>query len=209
MFTGIVNEIGRIVSVSPERLIITGSKVMGGMEKGDSIAVNGACLTVKEFGDKSFTVDIMPETIKRTNLELLRAGNAVNLEKALTLNGLLGGHLVQGHIDATGEVTSVTGDKGATIFKIKAPAEVMSYIVEKGFIAVDGASLTVTGIDKDTFDVSVVDYTLKNTTLGIIQTGDIVNLEVDIIAKYVVQLNKKEKGDITMEFLGDSGFLSN
>ncbi len=208
MFTGIVAEVGRVASASSKRLAVTASKVMDRMGKGDSIAVNGACLTVTNFDDTSFTVDIMPETLKRTNLGLLRAGDVVNLERALTLDGLLGGHLVQGHIDAVGKIFSVTEDNGATIIKIEAPPEVMDYMVEKAFIAVDGVSLTVMGMGKDTFEASVVDYTLKNTTLGSRQAGDAVNLEADIIAKYVVQLNKKEGSGITLDFLGEHGFLT-
>jgi len=208
MFTGIVAEVGRVVSVSSKRLAITASKVMDRMGNGDSIAVNGACLTVTNFDDTSFTVDIMPETLKRTNLGLLRAGDVVNLERALTLDGLLGGHLVQGHIDAVGKIFSVKEDNGATIIKIEAPPGVMDYMVEKAFIAVDGVSLTVMGMGKDTFEASVVDYTLKNTTLGSRQAGDTVNLEADIIAKYVVQLNKKEGSGITLDFLGEHGFLA-
>ena len=208
MFTGIVAEVGRVVSASSKRLAITASKVMDRMGNGDSIAVNGACLTVINFDDTSFIVDIMPETLKRTNLGLLRAGEAVNLERALTLDGLLGGHLVQGHIDAVGKIVSVAEDNGATIIKIEAPPEVMDYMVEKAFIAVDGVSLTVMGMGKDTFEASVVDYTLKNTTLGSRQAGDAVNLEADIIAKYVVQLNKKEGSGITLDFLGEHGFLA-
>ena len=208
MFTGIVAEVGRVLSVSSKKLAITASKVTDRMGNGDSIAVNGACLTVTNFDDTSFTVDIMPETLKRTNLGLLRAGDVVNLERALTLDRLLGGHLVQGHIDAVGKIVSVAEDNGATIIKIEAPPEVMDYMVEKAFIAVDGVSLTVMGMRKDTFEASVVDYTLKNTTLGSWQAGDTVNLEADIIAKYVVQLNKKKGDGITLDFLGEHGFLA-
>ncbi|HEX78701.1 MAG TPA: riboflavin synthase, partial [Dehalococcoidia bacterium] len=192
MFTGIIGEVGRIDSVSPKKMAINASRILDKIANGDSIAVNGACLTVTEFNKKAFTVDIMPETLKRTNLGLLRAGDVVNLERALTLDGLLGGHLVQGHVDATGKIVSLKGQDGAAIVRVEAPPEVMSYIVEKGFIAVDGVSLTVIGVDKETFEVSVVDYTLKNTTLGSRRAGDMVNLEVDIIAKYVFQVNNKK-----------------
>lgn len=208
MFTGIVTEVGRVASVLPKGLVITARKVIDRMGNGDSIAVNGACLTVTEFDGASFEVNIMPETLERTNLGRLRAGDTVNLERALTLGGLLGGHLVQGHIDAVGKIVSMAEDNGATIMKIEAPHEVMDYIVEKGFIAVDGVSLTVTGVGKDTFEVSVVDYTLKNTTIGVRKAGDTVNLEADIIAKYVVQLNKKEGSGITLDFLEEHGFLA-
>jgi riboflavin synthase len=208
VFTGIVTEVGMVASVSPKGLAITASEVMDGMGNGDSIAVNGACLTVTGIDDTSFMVGIMPETLKRTNLGRLRAGDTVNLERALTLDGLLGGHLVQGHIDAVGKIVSMAEDNGATIMKIEAPPEVMECTVEKGFIAVDGVSLTVTGMSRDTFEVSVVDYTLKNTTFGSRRAGDTVNLEADIIAKYVVQLNRKGSGGITLDFLEEHGFLA-
>jgi riboflavin synthase len=208
VFTGIVNEVGRIASVTPQGLTITADKVLDKVAEGDSIAVNGVCLTVNGFGGDWFNVDIMPETRQRSNLGLLRPGEAVNLEKALTLDGLLGGHLVQGHIDAVGKITMITAQGEATIISIEAPPEVMKYVVEKGFIAIDGISLTITAVDKETFSVSVVDYTLKHTILGLRQTGDKVNLEVDIIAKYVFQSNKQPGETITMDFLSEHGFLT-
>ncbi len=161
MFTGIVEEVGRVTSASSKRLIIAASKVLENMGLGGSIAVNGACLTVTNFGASSFSVDIMPETLKRTNLGLLHNGDEVNLERALSIDGLLGGHLVQGHVDATGRVASVEKVNGATILKIEASPEVMCYVVDKGFIAVDGVSLTVVAGDTSSFHVSIVDYTLK------------------------------------------------
>jgi len=208
MFTGIVEEMGRVTSVSSKRLTIAASKALENMGLGGSIAVNGACLTVTDFDASSFSVDIMPETLKRTNLGLLHNGDGVNLERPLSIDGLLGGHLVQGHVDATGRVASVVKDDETTILRFEAPPEVMCYVVDKGFIAVDGISLTVVSIDNGSFEVSVVDYTLKNTTLGSRRVGDLVNLEADIIAKYVVQLNKKEKTDITFDFLKEHGFLA-
>lgn len=208
MFTGIVNEVGRVASVRPQGLTIAAGKVLENMTEGDSIAVNGACLTVTAFGDDWFNVDIMPETSRRSNIGLLRPGDAVNLEKALTLDGLLGGHLVQGHIDAIGRVAMLRNDGEATIISIEAPPEVTAYVVEKGFIAVDGVSLTVTSVDKQVLEVSVVDYTLRHTTLGMRQTGDKVNLEADIIAKYVAQMGKKKDETITLDFLNEHGFLA-
>ena len=208
MFTGIVEEVGRVTSVSSKMLAIAASKVLENMGLGGSIAVNGACLTVKDFDASSFSVDIMPETLKRTNLGLLHNGDEVNLERPLSIDGLLGGHLVQGHVDATGRITSVVKDDETTIIRFEAPPEVMCYIVDKGFIAVDGISLTVVSIDNGSFEVSVVDYTLKNTTLGSRRVGDLVNLEADIIAKYVVQLNKRENIGITFDFLKVHGFLA-
>ena len=208
MFTGIIEEVGRVTAVSSGKLAIAATKVLQGMEPGGSISVNGACLTVTEFSSKSFSVDIMPETLKRTNLGLLRAGDGVNLERPLTMEKFLGGHLVQGHIDDTGRIASVTQQDETTLVRVEASPEVMRYIVEKGFIAVDGISLTVVNIDAASFTVSVVNYTLENTVLGNRKTGDIVNLEVDIIAKYVERFNKKGDSGITLDFLKEHGFIT-
>ena len=208
MFTGIIEEVGRIKVVSLGKLTIAATKVLQGMELGGSISVNGACLTVTEFGGNSFSVDIMSETLNRTSLGLLRAGDRVNLERPLTMEKFLGGHLVQGHIDDTGRIASVTKQGETTLVRIEAPPEVMRYIVEKGFIAVDGISLTVVSIDAASFTVSVVYYTLENTTLGERKTGDTVNLEVDIIAKYVERFNRSSSSGITENFLKEHGFIA-
>jgi len=207
VFTGIVEELARIDSVESGSLIIAASRVLQGMEVGGSIAVNGACLTVTGINTDSFSVDVMPETFKRTNLGLLKAGDSVNLERPLALGGRLGGHLVQGHVDATGRVSSIRWDGEAMIMRFEAPPEVMSYVVEKGFIAVDGVSLTVVNKDNSSFQVSVVDYTRQHTTLGERQVGDSINLEVDIIAKYVEQLCQARHTGITTNFLQEHGFL--
>ncbi len=208
MFTGIIEEVGRITAVSSGKLAIAATKILRGMEPGGSISVNGACLTVTEFSSKSFSVDIMQETLKRTNIGLLHAGDGVNLERPLTMEKFLGGHLVQGHIDDTGRIASVTQQGETTLVRVEAPLEVMRYIVEKGFIAVDGISLTVVNMDAASFTVSVVNYTLENTVLGNRNTGDIVNLEVDIIAKYVERFNKKGDSGITLDFLKEHGFIT-
>ena len=208
MFTGIIEEIGRVTAVSSGKLAIAATKVLQGMEQGGSISVNGACLTVNEFSSNSFSVDIMPETLKRTNLGLLRAGDGVNLEMPLTMEKFLGGHLVQGHIDDTGRIASVTQQGETTLVRVEAPLGIRRYIVEKGFMAVDGISLTVVNIDAASFTVSVVNYTLKNTVLGNRKTGDIVNLEVDIIAKYVERFNKSSSSGITIDFLREHGFIT-
>jgi len=206
MFTGIAEEIGRVASLPDGSLVIAAGKAMEGMEPGGSISVNGACLTVKRFDKSSFKVDIMPETLERTNIGRLRSGDRVNLERPLTLNKPLGGHLVQGHVDATGNIISIIKQGETTLIKIEAPPEVMYYIVEKGFIAVDGISLTITGVESGSFGVSIVDYTLQNTVLRGRRVGDIVNLEADIIAKYVEKFNKGEKSGITLDLLRESGF---
>jgi riboflavin synthase len=207
MFTGIVEEVGKVSSVRPGNLVIAASDVLQGMEPGGSINVNGVCLTITSFNTSSFSVDIMSETLKRSNLGLLSAGDRVNLERPLALGGRLGGHLVQGHIDAAGRVAAVRWDGEAMLVRFEAPSEVMGYVVEKGFMAVDGVSLTVVTKDTNSFQVSVVDYTRRHTTLGDWQVGDSVNLEVDIIAKYVEQLSQARSTGITVDFLQEHGFL--
>lgn len=207
MFTGIIEELGRVVSIQPGNLVIAASEVLQGTEVGGSIDVNGACLTVTGFDAESFSVDIMPETFDRTNLGLLRAGDMVNLERPVALGGRLSGHLVQGHVDATGTVASAVWDGEAMIVRFAAPAEVMRYVVDKGFVAVDGISLTVITIDNTSFEISVVDYTRKHTTLGSRRAGDTVNLEADIIAKYVEWLGQARTPGITTDFLQEHGFL--
>jgi riboflavin synthase len=177
------------------------------MEGGQSIAINGVCLTVTDFGANSFSVDIMPETLSRTNLGLLSAGDGVNLERPVALGGQLGGHLVQGHVDATGRIASIRWEDQTMLVGFETPTEVMRYVVDKGFIAVDGVSLTVVAKDVSSFQVSIVDYTQKHTTLGSVRVGELVNLEVDIIAKYVEQLSLARRPGITVDFLQEHGFL--
>ena len=205
MFTGIVEETGTLKAMSSSRLTISAARVLEGTKPGDSMAVNGACLTVSTLDAASFSVDIMPETLKRTNLGLLHPGSTVNLERPLLVGGRLGGHLVQGHVDATGKVISLIPEGGAVIARFAVPPEVLRYVVEKGFIAVDGVSLTVTGYDKTSLSVSLVAYTLKNTILGTKRVGDLVNLEVDIIAKYVGKCGEGP-GGLTLDFLNEHGF---
>jgi len=206
MFTGIIEEVGRIISAQPGRLVIAAGNVLQDMERGGSISVNGVCLTVTTFDAGSFSADVMQETLKRTNLGLLSAGDRVNMERPLTLGGPLGGHLVQGHIDATGKLTSIRRDGEAVLIKFEADPEVMRYVVEKGFIAVDGISLTVVNRNPGSFEVSIVASTWENTVLNDRQVGDIVNIEVDIIAKYVEQLTQARSTGITAEFLQEHGF---
>lgn len=207
MFTGIIEEVGKAASAQSGRLVIAASNVLQGMELGGSIAVNGVCLTVTSFDASSFSVDIMSETLKRTNLGLLSAGDRVNLERPLAVGGRLGGHLVQGHIDATGRIASVRWEDGAVMIRFEASPEVMRYVVEKGFIAIDGVSLTVVTRDASSFQVSVVDYTQQSTTLGSRHVGNLVNLETDIIAKYVEQFSQVKNTGITVDFLQEHGFL--
>jgi riboflavin synthase len=206
VFTGIIEQIGQVKLASPKKLVISAS-LAGGMKPGDSLGVNGVCLTITQISNDEVTLDIMPETLKRSNLGSLKIGGGVNLERPVTPAGMLGGHLVQGHIDATGKIISMQEQDGATLVTISAPESVMRYIVEKGFIAVDGISLTVSERQKDVFSVSIVPFTMKNTNLHNRKIGDTVNLEADIIAKYVEStLSRKEHG-ITMDFLKEQGFL--
>ncbi len=207
MFTGFIEEIGRVTSVSSNKLAIAASTVLEGTKLGGNICVNGICLTVTKLSAGAFTVDIMPETLRRTNLGLLRAGDAVNMERPLTLAKLLENHLVQGHIDATGRVASVSQEDEAIMMSFEAPPEVMRYVVEKGFITVDGVSLTVVTQDTSSFLVAIVSYTQKNTTLGRRQVGELVNLEVDIIAKYVERFSQTGTTNITFDFLQEHGFI--
>ena len=209
MFTGIVQETGTIASVAKDGLIVTASRVIAGIQVGGSIAVNGVCLTVTAFDDKSFSIDVMPETLKKTNLGLLHPGDRVNMERPLTFNGELGGHLVQGHIDDTGRVVLIAREGEAVLMRFQTKPEVMRYIVPKGFIAVDGTSLTVTTKDAQSFSVSIVGYTRQHTILADKKPGDTVNLEVDIIGKYVVELSKTPGAGITAEFLREHGFTVN
>ena len=208
MFTGIVEEVCTVKSVRSGRLTISAGKVLDGTKLGDSLAINGVCLTVSALNASSFSVDIMPETLQRTNLGLLRPGSLVNLERALCIGGRLGGHLVQGHVDTTGQVASLVPEAGAVLVKCTAPTELMRYIVEKGFIAVDGVSLTVISLDTSSFTVSLVAYTREHTILGSKHPGDVVNLEVDIMAKYVERLKERSGSGITLDFLAERGFLS-
>ena len=207
MFTGIVEEIGRVTSAQSGSLVIAASDALRGIKHGGSIAVNGVCLTITDFDNSAFSVDIMLETLKRTNLRLLRAGDKVNLERPLALGGELGGHLVQGHVDDIGKIVSTMWDGKAMLIRFEASPEVRRFTVPKGFIAVDGVSLTTVTKDASSFWVSVVDYTRKHSTLGDKQVGDLVNLEADIIAKYVEQLSQPHSTGITVDFLKEHGFL--
>jgi len=209
LFTGIVEEIGKVGLIQPNRLTVKATKVLEGMEIGASIAVNGICLTVTDFNTNSFSIGIQPETLRRTNIGQLKAGDEVNLERAVALGGRMGGHLVQGHIDDTGKITSVKQDKESILMTVSIPHPLMRYMAVKGFIAMDGLSLTITELSEDTFTVSLVNFTQLQTTIGKKKVGDIVNMEVDIIAKYVESLSKPGSNGVTFDFLQDHGFIRN
>jgi riboflavin synthase len=189
MFTGIVEERGEIVAVEQAaesaRLTVSGPLVTSDAKHGDSIAVNGVCLTVVEISGQTFTVDVVHETLRRSSLAGARAGDAVNLERAMALGDRLGGHIVQGHVDGTAVLTA-RADSGLTTFGM--PPELARYVVEKGSITVDGVSLTVVEAGADRFSVALIPATLELTTLGLRQPGAVVNLEVDVLAKYVERL---------------------
>ncbi|ARE77517.1 MULTISPECIES: riboflavin synthase [unclassified Streptomyces] len=192
MFTGIVEELGEVTAVEQleeaSRFRLRGPLVTEGAKHGDSIAVNGVCLTVVETADGEFTADVMQETLNRSSLGALAKGSRVNLERPMALGGRLGGHLVQGHVDGTGEILSRTPSEHWEIVKVALPANLSRYVVEKGSITVDGVSLTVVEAAADWFTISLIPTTLALTTLGHKQSGDPVNLEVDVLAKYVERL---------------------
>jgi riboflavin synthase len=206
MFTGIVEEIGIVKEASRDWLTFEACKVLEGTKVGDSIAVNGVCVTVISLENHGFSVNVMPETLRCTNLGGLHYNDQVNLERALIFGGRLGGHLILGHVDDTGEVMDVTSEETAHIMKILTPAKLMPYMVNKGFIAVDGVSLTIVDLDDFSFVVSLVAYTMEHTTLGRKRPGDIVNLEADIIAKYVESLKERKRQSFSLEFLREYGF---
>ncbi len=207
MFTGIIEELGRVSQVLPDRLTVTARKTLAGLAIGDSMAVNGTCLTIIHLTPDSFTVEVVPETLRRTSLGLLMPGDDVNLERPLQMGGRLGGHLVQGHVDGVGKVTSLRAEGTAVLMRFSAPREITRYVVVKGFIAIDGISLTVVDRNEVSFTVEVITHTRQNTTLGRRKTGDPVNLEVDIIAKYVEALAQAPGKGLTEEFLQEHGFV--
>lgn len=220
MFTGIIESVGRVARLEPKgsdaRIFVeTGKLDLGDVQLGDSIAVNGVCLTAVELPGNGFVADVSGETLSRTAFSQLKVGSAVNLEKALTPTTRLGGHMVSGHVDGVGEVKSRSEDGRSIHFRIQAPDELARYIAEKGSITVDGISLTVNGVDGAVFDLNIVPHTLQETTMGSFQVGTRVNLEVDLIARYLERMmlgdRAAESGTegISMEFLAEHGFLGN
>ena len=204
MFTGIVEELGKVISASPHSLTVESKVVRRTLNIGGSVSVNGACLTATRLGPDFFEVELMPETLRQTTTSLLRRGDLVNLESPLTPDKPLGGHFVQGHVDGTGLIRSIFGD-GEIIFSIEAGDDILRYVVKKGFVAVDGISLTVVERAENYFTVSLVRYTVENTTMGLKKIGHKVNIEVDVLAKYVERLVKPSPG-LSLEFLMENGF---
>ena len=188
MFTGIVEEVGRVREVAPGRLVVNAKKVTRGTNLGDSIAVNGCDLTAVYIDEDGFTANVIDETYKRTNLGELKPGDPVNLERALTLAGRIGGHLVRGVVEHTGRLVSFTLVEHSVVARYEAPPQILRYVIVKGPIAVNGVSLTVIDRDEETFSVGLIPYTQENTNLMSLRPGDRVNLESDVIARYVEQL---------------------
>lgn len=211
MFTGIIEEIGKVRALRRGArsftLEIEARKVLEGTQVGDSIATNGVCLTVTRMDERGFAADVMPETVERTALKRLQPGSPVNLERALTLSSRLGGHLVAGHVDATGRIASRREDDTALWLEVEAEPAVLRYVVEKGSIAIDGVSLTVARVGERSFSVSLIPHTQGVTTLHERRVGDRVNLENDMLVKYVEKLmGRAPQGGLTLDFLRENGF---
>ncbi|MCX6306320.1 MAG: riboflavin synthase [Bacteroidetes bacterium] len=213
MFTGIIEETGIVKAIThgvkSSRISIQARLVTEDMKVGDSISTNGVCLTVTAFGPDYFTADVMPETIRQTSLNMLKTGSAVNLERALRLTDRLGGHLVSGHIDGTGKIIRRWEEDNAVWYNISANEQLLRYVADKGSVALDGISLTVTTVETGSFSVSVIPHTQKVTTLMHKKSGDLVNIECDIIAKYVERLTMPHSTgrNIDMDFLARNNFL--
>ncbi|GAX91848.1 riboflavin synthase [Effusibacillus lacus] len=221
MFTGIIEEVGRVASVRPSgnaiHLKIQAKKVVQDAHLGDSIAVNGVCLTVTRFDENGFEADVVPETMRRTALRVLQPGSPVNLERAMQMGGRFGGHIVSGHIDGVGTIRSIAREDNARVIRIEAGPDLLRYIVPKGSIAIDGVSLTVMDREENSFRVSIIPHTANETNLIGKETGDPVNLECDMIGKYVERLlearfgfagepHPANKQGLSMEFLRQHGF---
>ncbi len=215
MFTGLIEEIGIVQKIDrgskSAQITIGAKKIMDDVKIGDSISTNGVCLTVIEFNSKGFTIDVMPETMRRSNLKNLKIGSKVNLERALRLEDRLGGHIVSGHIDGVGIIEAFKEEDNATWITIKAPVETLKYVIEKGSIAIDGTSLTVAYVDDKGFKVSIIPLTRDETTLLSKMIGDEVNLECDMVGKYIEKItmfnaDQSQKKSIDLNFLRENGF---
>ncbi|MBM7623317.1 riboflavin synthase [Sporohalobacter salinus] len=218
MFTGIVEEMGKVSSINRGsqsiELKIKADKVLQDVEIGDSIATNGVCLTVTDFSESYFTVDVMPETMRKSSLAELKIGSEVNLERALRLQDRLGGHLVSGHIDGTGKIQDKKQEDNAILVTISLPVDLKKYLISKGSIAIDGISLTIAELHQHEFIISLIPHTAEETTLGQKDVGDTVNLEVDLIGKYVEKMlnfqaesNNSQESNVDLNLLQKNGFL--
>lgn len=218
MFTGIVEEMGEVSSINrgsrSVELEIKAAKVLEDVQIGDSIATSGVCLTVTDFGEDYFTVDVMPETMRKSSLAELQIGSKVNLERALQLQDRLGGHLVSGHIDGTGKIKNKIREDNAILVTVSLPSDLRRYLISKGSIAVDGISLTIAKLEETEFMVSLIPHTAQETTLGQKNIGDTVNLEVDLIGKYVERMlnfqtesDNSHRSNLDLDLLQKNGFL--
>lgn len=219
MFTGLIEEIGIIQSIKKGKnsfqFEIKAQKVLDGTQIGDSICTNGACLTVTQMDSQTFSVDVMSETIYKTNFSELKIGSSVNLERALQLSDRLGGHLVSGHIDSTGKINAIYKDDIAWRIQIKTDTEILNQMLDKGSVAIDGISLTIVKVYKEYFEVSIIPHTAQQTTLLQKKINDTVNLETDLFGKYVFRFmqtnqsnNQAKKSNVDINFLAKNGFLS-
>ena len=213
MFTGIIEEIGVIKSITTNSMgldiVVEADLILNDLKLGDSVAINGCCQTVTAISDKNFTVQAVYETVKLTNFKNLSVSDKVNLERAATLNTRLGGHLVAGHIDGIGQITSIKNVGNSTVFEIRAQKDIMKYLIYKGSVSVNGVSLTISDVAQNSFCVSVIPHTLKNTTFNNLKISDEVNLEPDMVAKYIEKLMLRDDNTgskITFEFLKENGF---
>ncbi|WP_099362663.1 riboflavin synthase [Fredinandcohnia onubensis] len=217
MFTGIVEEIGKIKAINGSQdsveMVIKARKILDDVNLGDSISVNGVCLTVTEFTSDGFTVDVMPETVKSTSLRDLQRNDDVNLERAMSANGRFGGHIVSGHVDGIGKIVRKVPKGNAVYYEIEIPEELIQFMIYKGSVTVDGTSLTIFGLTKNTFTLSLIPHTLTETILRNKGVGDIVNIECDMLGKYVSQFMRRSFGNekstesrITASFLEENGF---
>ena len=217
MFTGIIEEKGSIQFMKRTgdaiEMNIRASKVLSDVNLGDSIAVNGVCLTVTRFNEQSFSVDVMPETVNGTSLKDLTIGSHVNLERAMAANGRFGGHFVSGHVDGTGTIRTKKREHNAVYYEIEVPYELRKYMLLKGSVAVDGTSLTIFGVTDDSFTISIIPHTIEETIIGAKDAGDIVNIECDMLAKYIEEImfqrNKttdSQENTLTEGFLREHGF---
>lgn len=211
MFTGIIQEVGKILKIAEKTnattFFIQSKTAIKKKKTGQSIAINGICVTITSLSRKSFTFDAMPETLHRTNLKHAKINDKVNLEPAMTLNQSIDGHLVQGHVDAKGEITKFSKTKNGSILRIKFPKQIAAYLSFKGSITVNGVSLTISDLQTDFFEVDLIPHTLKNTNLSNLKKGDKVNIETDFIAKHIKRLLDHKELETKYEFLKDRNLI--
>ncbi|MGN7311138.1 riboflavin synthase [Alkalicoccobacillus gibsonii] len=213
MFTGIIEEVGTIKAMKEtgEAIVMTiaAKEVLTDVHEGDSIAVNGVCLTVTSYSDFEFVVDVMPETVRASSLQALKTNSKVNLERAMHANGRFGGHFVSGHVDGIGTIVRKTPEQNAIYYTIQVSKELRRYMIHKGSVTVDGTSLTIFGVDETSFTLSIIPHTVEQTIIGNKEVGDIVNIECDLVGKYIEQfLENPRQGNITSGFLQEHGFTS-